>query len=186
MSRSIQTNNSVWVLLISLVLFTVNLQAEPLLVIGIEDGDTLLVELNGKSERLQLAGIDAPETVENAKLKHDINRSGLPQAKLLILGQLATDHLGTLIKIGDQLQLIGQLGEQDRYGRITAQVRNSNALSLSELMVADGYAMALRRHAKSRTLKDQLIKLEQQAINQNFGLWGKQRPEAIAWHGQTK
>jgi len=172
-------------LLLSLSLLTSFIQAESsLLVISIEDGDTLVVEVDGKPERLQLAGIDAPETVENAKLKHDIGRSGLPMAKLLKLGQLATTHLTHLVKPGDQLQITAPLGKRDRYGRITALVQNSNSTSLSALMVENGYATTLLRHASDEILKRDLIKLEQQAFDQQRGLWGKQRSETIAWSGR--
>ncbi len=173
-------------LLLLLALSTRISQAEPtLLVIGIEDGDTLMVEIDGKAERLQLAGIDAPEVVENAKLKHDINSSGLPQVRLLQLGQLATEHLATLVTKGDLLQLIEPLGTKDRYGRITALVSSKNPVSLSAQMVKDGFATALRRHAPNSSLKSQLIKLEQQAIEQQKGLWGRARSDTIAWSGQN-
>jgi micrococcal nuclease len=166
-------------------LFISTLEAEPsLIVVSIEDGDTLLVEINGKYERLQLTGIDAPETVENAKLKHDIGKSGLPISTLLKLGQLATTHLAHLVKPGDQLELITPLSKRDRYGRITALVRNNKPYSLSALMVTDGYATALRRHAPDENLKEQFIKLEQQAFDQQRGLWGEQRSETIAWSGR--
>ncbi len=186
MSMTHQTFALTSILLLLLTLSTRTSQAEPsLLVVGIEDGDTLVVEIDGKTERLQLAGIDAPEAVENAKLRHDINRSGLPQARLLQLGQLATEHLATLVTKGGFLQLIDPLGIKDRYGRIEALVISKGPLSLSAQMVKDGFAIALRHHAPNSPLKSQLIKLEQQAIEQQKGLWGSARSEAFAWRDQN-
>lgn len=169
-----------------LLLFTATLQAQPqmLQVVDVEDGDTLLVVINGKQERLQLAGIDAPEESENAKLKRDLEQSGLSLERLLGLGRAATSHLLSLVKVGDQLQVIGSLMKRDRYGRITAQVRDWQGRALSEQMVQDGYAAALRRHAPDGELKSRLIALEERAFNARKGLWDEQRPDTLAWSGR--
>ena len=182
--------------LLFLLLFAANLQAQPqpqpqpqpqsLLVLDIEDGDTLVVEINGQSERLQLAGIDAPEAGENAKLKRDLGQTGLTLEKLLDLGRAATDHLRSLVKAGDRLRVSGPLDKRDRYGRITALARDSVGRSLSEQMVQDGYAVALRRHAPDGELKSQLIALEESALAGHKGLWGRQRPDTMAWSGRKQ
>ncbi|MEA3276993.1 MAG: hypothetical protein U9Q81_17250 [Pseudomonadota bacterium] len=64
--------------------------------IDIEDGDTLIAEVDGVNERLQLAHIDAPEDADNAKLARDLQRTGLDRWVLLELGQTATGHLREL------------------------------------------------------------------------------------------
>lgn len=46
----------------------------------IEDGDTLVAVIGGSRERLQLAGIDAPEDSDNAKLQRDLTRTGSPNS----------------------------------------------------------------------------------------------------------
>ena len=171
-------------LLLLSLLFGSNLYAQSIVVIAIEDGDTLLVEVDGREERLQLAGIDAPEVVENAKLKRDLELSGLSLDRLMMIGQFATAHLHQLVKPGDQLHPIGTLGQRDRYGRITAQVRTDQSLTLSAQMVSDGYATALRRHAPDSTLKVELIKMEQIARDKHKGLWAEQRADIMAWSGR--
>ncbi|MCF6281923.1 MAG: thermonuclease family protein [Candidatus Polarisedimenticolaceae bacterium] len=176
--------NALRTLLLLSLLLGGNLYAQSIVVITIEDGDTLLVEVDGKQERLQLAGIDAPEVVENAKLKRDLKVSGLSLKRLIMLGQLATTHLHRLVKPGDQLHLIGTLGQRDRYGRITAQVHTDQPLTLSARMVSDGYAVALRRHAPDATLKAKLIKMEQIARDRHQGLWAEQHADMMAWSGR--
>ena len=170
--------------LLCMMLLPVDLVAQSLRVITVEDGDTLRVEIDGNHERLQLAGIDAPEDSENAKLLRDIDHSGLAKAVLLQLGQAATEHLRSLVASGDQLKVIGQLGERDRYGRITAQVGDQQGRSLGEQMVRDGYAVALRRHAADAALKARLIELEAAAVTAHAGLWGNERNNAFAWSGR--
>ena len=170
--------------LFCLLLFTNTLWAQPLLVMDVEDGDTLLVEIDGTQERLQLAGIDAPEDSENAKLQRDVDHSGLAKAALLRLGQAATEHLRSLVVSGDQLKVIGQLGKRDRYGRITAQVSDRQGRSVGEQMVRDGYAVALRRHVADAALKARLTELETAAVAAHTGLWGNERNNAFAWSGR--
>ena len=43
--------------------------------VGIEDADTLLVDVAGTAYRIQLPDIDAPESVPNPKLQRDVERT---------------------------------------------------------------------------------------------------------------
>ena len=61
--------------------------------VDVEDADTLLMQVAGASYRIQLPGIDAPESVMNPKLQRDIGRTGLSADTLLPLGQAAVTGL---------------------------------------------------------------------------------------------
>jgi len=162
---------------------TVSAETLSLVVEKVEDGDTIVVTLKGKSERLQLQGIDAPEDVENAKLKRDVKVTGLDSAILQSLGMAATQHLRSLVKPGDNLQISGNFDQRDRYGRILVVAMDRAGNSLNELMVRNGYAMMTRYGTIDAVLKARLEKLESDAIASKQGLWGDNRKVALTWSG---
>jgi len=145
----------------------------------VEDGDTIVVALKGKPERLQLQGIDAPEDVENAKLQRDIKVTGLGSATLLPLGLKATRHLRTLLKPGDIVQASGRFDQRDRYGRVLVVVVDASGRSLNEQMVRDGYAVVTHYGVIEAGLKARLEKLESEAIASKRGLWGESAEAAL-------
>ncbi len=150
---------------------------------GVEDGDTLLLQMQGQPKRIQLLGIDAPEAVENPKLERDLERTGLRRAALLAIGQKSARHLGELITAGDSVRLVGDLGKQDKYGRISVVVIAPNESSLNTTMVSDGYAIVLNRPPLAEPLKSRLQGAQHEAIRTHRGLWGSDREITLAWAG---
>jgi endonuclease YncB( thermonuclease family) len=147
----------------------------------IEDADTLVVNLNGQSERIQLLGMDAPEDSLNPKLKVDATRSGKSQESLMSLGNEATDFLKRQIRPGEKLTLKGNLKQRDRYGRITAEIFTLNKLSLNIFMVEQGYARPLKSDTLPENLGNRLMSTWKQAEENHRGLFNSQ-PEAFrAW-----
>jgi micrococcal nuclease len=153
------------------------------LVQGVEDGDTLVIRIRGGSERIQLFGIDAPEVVENPKLKRDLERTGLSKAALLAIGQKSTRHLQGLITSGDAVRLEGDLRKRDKYGRISVRVIAPDGSSLNDAMVSNGYAIVLNRFPLTELLKSRLLGYQQEAIRTHRGLWGSDRKTALTWSG---
>ena len=154
-------------------------------VLSIEDGDTLLVEMDGRAQRLQLLGIDAPEDVANPKLHRDQQRTGLDAGTLLALGQAATRHLGSLVPRGQTLMLEGDLGKRDKYGRVPVIASNPDGRVLNEAMVQDGYAVVLGRNLADGRFRDRLRRHEETAVAQGRGLWGTHQAAALAWSGRA-
>jgi len=150
---------------------------------GVEDGDTILVEIDGKPRRLQLQGIDAPEDVDNPKLQRDRERTGLSDEALLILGQEATRHLHGLIAPKDPVRLEGNLKKRDRYGRTPVTAYGRNGLSLNEQMVADGYALIMMRYPLDPAFKERLVAEQERARTHRRGLWGTHSEAMQAWGG---
>ncbi|RDH85437.1 MAG: hypothetical protein DIZ78_10855 [endosymbiont of Escarpia spicata] len=147
----------------------------------IEDGDTLVVELTSGTERIQLAGIDAPEDTPNPKLQRDAQRTGLSEDVLLSIGDASTSHLKSLVSPGQQVLLSGNLNRRDKYGRISLVVLDDQGNSLNEKMVADGYAVVLNRYPLDSAYRDRLKKMEGEAFDQKRGLWGECREIAKHW-----
>ena len=148
------------------------------LVESIEDGDTIVINYNGKTQRVQLIGIDAPEDTQNPKLNLDSNRKGIKKSDLLELGRLSTDYLKELLASGQKVSLLGSLTQKDKYNRLPAIVINEKGESLNEKMVEAGYALLLTRFPISDTLKMVLETAQKKAKAEKKGLW-KSHPELM-------
>ncbi len=153
--------------------------------IEVEDGDTLVVNLAGKKERIQLLGVDAPEDRQNPKLKHDIQRTGLDAEQLLPAGQAATQYLKSLTLPGDALVLSGKLRQRDRYGRISTQVFSVTGVSLNQAMVIAGHARPLRSGTIPKALQQTLEEAYATAKSTRQGSW-ESHPEIFGiWTGDN-
>jgi micrococcal nuclease len=153
-------------------------------VLNIEDGDTLSVEMDGKAQRIQLLGIDAPEDLANPKLQRDRQRTGLDTDSLIAIGQAATRHLKSLVAPGQTVKLEGDLRKRDKYGRIPAIAYDQKGRALNVAMVEDGYAVILDRYPLDADFGDRLRYHEKNAIAEERGLWGTHRAAAVAWSGR--
>lgn len=123
--------------------------------IRITDGDTIVVDVDGKRERIRLIGINTPET------KHS-PRGPQPFA------DEATDALRQLLG-RHPLQLRLDAEERDHYGRLLAYVY-ANDTFVNEAMVRQGWARAMRippnvRHAK------EFDRLASAARRARLGIW---------------
>ncbi len=152
--------------------------------IGVEDGDTVIVDIDDTSERLQLVHIDASEDLVNAKLQHDMKRTGLDSESLLKLGAAATGHLRSLTTDQGPFIVTYDPDVRDRYGRISADISGTTGPSLSTSMLSDGYAKVLNPRQPGATQPPiQLKALEADAISSERGIWGSDPVTARAWHG---
>lgn len=136
----------------------------------IEDGDTIVIKIDGKSQRIQLAGIDAPEDTENPKFKLDLKTKDINEVDLLGIGQAATTFLKSQLAAGEKVTFQQQLGKADKYGRIPANVLLHND-SLNLRMVQQGYAVVLNRYPLEPSFKASLENAQKMARNNKQGLW---------------
>lgn len=150
--------------------------------ISAQDGDTVLIRINGKNERIQLAGIDAPEDVDNPKLQVDLKRTALDKSQLLRIGRIATGQLRSLLRTKPPFTLYYDPHQRDRYGRIPGDIVNAAGVSIAAQMVASGYAIVNRRDTAA-SLIDRLLPLQQSAIYKKRGLWGSYGNITRRWAG---
>lgn len=139
--------------------------------ISAQDGDTVLILINDKNERIQLTGIDAPEDVDNPKLQLDLKRTALDKSQLLKIGRIATEQLRFLLQTHPPYVLYYNPHQHDRYGRIPGKIVNAAGASIAAQMIANGYAIVNRRGAPT-SLIDRLLPLQQSAMRKKRGLWG--------------
>ena len=114
-------------------------------VVGVIDGDTVDVMHNGRSERIRLHGIDAPEKSQA------FGRSSKRAASDLAYGEDVT-----VIEHG-----------RDRYGRTLGEVILPDDRSLNQELVRSGHAWRYRKYSNDR----ELDRLESDARNSRRGLW---------------
>ena len=148
--------------------------------IAAEDGDTLIINLDGRHQRIQLLAIDAPEDVVNPKLKVDVKRSKLSPETLLKLGKIATGQLEYLLKTQSSFVLHYNPHKRDRYGRIPGDIVNAKGESIAAQMVNNGYAIVSRRSVPAELI-ERLLPLQQKALAQQRGLWGLYPQTSRLW-----
>ena len=153
---------------------------------AVEDGDTVVLQVNGKSTRVQILGIDAPESAQNAKFKLDVKNTGLSEATLLELGEASSAYMQSLLAVGEQVSIQGELRAADRYGRIPAVVRNAAGKDLGDTMVLDGYAVVLDGAEQDREYVQRLGRVERIARKSNNGLWGSYAETFRLWYDRTR
>jgi micrococcal nuclease len=99
-------------------------------VLRVVDGDTILVALDGRSERVRYIGMDTPETVK-------------PRTPVQCFGKRASAQNARLVA-GREVRLVADAEARDRYGRLLAYVyRRSDGLFVNAELVRGGYATPL-------------------------------------------
>jgi micrococcal nuclease len=127
-------------------------------VLRVVDGDTILVRMDGRRERVRYIGIDTPESVA-------------PGRPVECYGPAAARENARLVG-GSTVTLSTDEERRDRYGRLLAYVRRtSDGLFVNAALVRDGFATTLRippNVAHARRFAD----LERRARRARRGLWG--------------
>ena len=132
------------------------------------DGDTVDVSIEGKTERVRLIGIDAPESVSHIEEQNSEE------------GELASNHLSALLEEGAPVYLQTDQEDRDRYERLLRYVwielpgdpRNPDEVAhkmANAIMVADGYADTMR-YEPNTYYAEQLETLKEQALAQDAGI----------------
>lgn len=122
------------------------------------DGDTVVVEVAGRTERVRLIGIDTPEVA-----------GGFLPAECY--GDEATAFTSALLPIGADVRLTRDIEARDRYERLLAYVhRSGDGLFVNLEIAAQGYAEALI--IEPNTIHaDDFYTAAAHARDQGMGLW---------------
>jgi micrococcal nuclease len=130
-------------------------------VVRVVDGDTIIVALGGRQQRVRLIGINSPE----------LNK---PDGPIECYATEATMQTAALIdRASDHVQLERDTSETDQYGRLLRYVWLLNPdgkQMLNEALVEGGFARAIayRPDVKYQSI---LNREQSAAIDQNLGLW---------------
>lgn len=122
-----------------------------------DDGDTIIVDMNGTQETIRFIGVDTPETHKPKTPVQCYGPEASTYTKRLIGGQrvrLQADPLNT---------------NRDRYGRLLRYVYLPDGTLVEQKLISEGYGFAYTYFPFSKA--DEFKTLEQQAKTQSKGLW---------------
>jgi micrococcal nuclease len=124
------------------------------------DGDTIVVDLSGRSEKIRLLGIDTPETKS-------------PSKPVQCYGHEASAHTADLLTPGTEVRLERDVEERDQYGRLLAYVyRSSDDLFVNLELARDGFA-SLLTYEPNVAHVGELSSAVDDARSRQAGLWGQ-------------
>jgi micrococcal nuclease len=128
-------------------------------VVRVVDGDTVVMKVATKEERVRLIGIDTPETVD-------------PDRPVQCYGPEASAHTKELLPPGTYVHLDRDVEARDDYGRLLAYVtRATDGLFVNVELAADGFADALSIPPNTAHAKDVAAAVAA-ARSGGKGLWG--------------
>ncbi len=123
-------------------------------IIDVNDGDTVVMRMEGKTYRTRLIGIDAPEMGQKP------------------WGRKAKKHLREIIKAsGGMVHVETDITKYDKYDRLLAYLWLDDRTLINELMLKDGYAVLFTIQPNSKHM-DRLKKAQYAARENRSGIWG--------------
>lgn len=139
---------------------TVDTPAQPgfYRVVGVGDGDTITVNMDGRDEKIRFIGVDTPETIK-------------PNSPVECYGKEASDYLKNLLTnktVKLEADPINQ--NRDRYQRLLRYVYTQNNQLVNKQIIAQGYGFA---YLSFPFTKSEEFRLTQIKARQNgVGVWG--------------
>lgn len=127
-------------------------------VIKVVDGDTLSINVNGKSKTLRLIGLDTPETVDPRKPVQCFGVEASNKAKEILTGQSV------------RIEQDPTQGELDKYGRLLVYVFLKDGTNFNKKMIADGYGYEYTYNLPYKYQKE-FKQAEDTARIEKRGLW---------------
>ncbi|WP_265428703.1 thermonuclease family protein [Chryseobacterium sp. YIM B08800] len=122
-------------------------------VIGVKDGDTVEILIDGKPQTVRLSNIDCPEK------KQPFGKNAKQFASDLCFGKKVKLSTGW---------------KKDRNKRLLAEIILSNGKNLNKELVKNGFAWHYKKYSKDNSYDD----LEKQARKLKLGLWNDKNPTA--------
>lgn len=126
------------------------------------DGDTIAIDMNGKTEKVRFIGVDTPETHK-------------PNTPVQCYGPAAAAYTKNLI--GDNKVRLGSDSEstdRDRYDRLLRYVYLPDGRLVNEELIKNGYGFYYPYFPFTKS--DQFSHDQEQARAANKGLWGNCNP----------
>ena len=129
-------------------------------VVEIIDGDTIVIELGGRSETVRLLGIDAPESMH-------------PTVPVQCYGTESSEALSRLLAHGTEVRITRDVEARDRYDRLLLYVyRRSDDLFVNRWLVENGFADTVSYEPNTAEV-DVLTQARTAARANGLGLWGR-------------
>ena len=137
------------------LLIALSLAQDLYLCTKVTDGDTIVLRINGRKERVRLIGVDTPETVH-------------PTKQVEYFGKEASNFSRKMVE-GKMVHLEYDWQRKDRYGRLLAYVYLEDGTFINAEIIKQGFGYAYTKHP-FRYLKE-FRSYEKQAREGKRGLW---------------
>jgi len=140
-------------------------------VIGVNDGDTITVNMAGNEEKIRMIGVDTPEIED-------------PRKPVQCFGQAASAFTKNLL--GSQpvrLEADPENTNRDRYNRLLRYVYLPDGRLVNSEIISGGYGFAYTSFPFTK--RDAFKQLETEARQAKRGLWNECKPEANQYGGFT-
>lgn len=140
-------------------------------VVSVEDGDTIVVNMNGTEERIRFIGVDTPETRDPRKPVQCFGHASSAFTKRLIADnpvRLEADPLST---------------NRDRYNRLLRYIYLPDGRLVQAEIIKQGYGFAYVSFPFTKS--EEFSTYQRQAREQNLGLWNSCQPESNEYDGFT-
>lgn len=128
-------------------------------VVGIADGDTIRVRIDGVKESIRIIGLDTPETKK-------------PKTPVQCFGKEASSNMQSLVQSRQvQLEADTSQGERDRYGRLLRHVFVGGSTNVALAQIEAGFG---REYTYDGPYAHRLAYLaaQQRAKSARIGTWG--------------
>ena len=119
------------------------------------DGDTIVVDIDGKQEKVRLIGVDTPETVH-------------PEKPVEYFGKEASEFTKRMAE-GKKVRLEYDWQDRDKYGRVLAYVYLEDGTFLNADIVRQGFGFAYTRYPFKYL--EEFRQYEREARENGKGLW---------------
>lgn len=140
-------------------------------VVKFDDGDTIAVDMQGTIETLRFIGVDTPET-------HD------PRKAVQCFGYAASDFTKNLIGNNPvRLEADPLNTNRDRYNRLLRYIYLPDGTLVNAEIIKQGYGFAYLGFPFTKA--DEFRQYQQEAREQNRGLWKECTPQANQYGGFT-
>jgi len=132
------------------------------------DGDTLVVSIGSREERVRLLGVDTPE----------MPRRGWP-------GEYLADEARAFVEqqVGNgtvRLESDPQRKDRDKYDRLLRYVELPDGRLLNAELIRQGYGYAFTRYPIMR--EDEFLQYQEVAQKAGYGVWSDQGRAELRWN----
>lgn len=157
---------------LSLIMFipAILFGADTYRLVRVVDGDTVIINYNGKEEKIRLIGIDTPEASINPKTRRDAERSKVDINSIIEQGKKATAFVEQILLDEEFVLVEFDVQKRDRYKRLLGYVYLQDGRMLNEIIVRSGYA-SLMTIPPNVKYKDRFLKAYRAARDEKLGLW---------------
>ncbi|MGG1399272.1 thermonuclease family protein [Bacillus salipaludis] len=122
------------------------------------DGDTVVIKLNSREEKVRMLCVDTPETHH-------------PRLGVQRFGPEASAYTQKILPVGKKVQIETGIGDgRDKYGRLLAYIYVDGKM-FNEMLLEKGLARVAYIYAPNTKYVDQFYAIQKKAQKKGIGIW---------------